>query len=114
MKREDYYKMRIELAGLKGHAGIETLAAISTFSRNRKWQNLFEKIVEQRASLAQDPHPFPSPDELRVGIIHLGTALMMNGIRFSSVLDAFLMASRAAVALSLSRVAFSFASFIFC
>ncbi|MBI2848935.1 MAG: ATP-binding protein [Chloroflexi bacterium] len=68
----------IEMSGLKGNPGVLSLAQVAAVSGNPRWKERLLKILRPRAALVDEPHPFPSPDELPAGGIHLGAALMMN------------------------------------
>ena len=80
MRIDDEIANKIELAGLKGTA-IEKLAMAATFSKNPIWKERLNRILHSRILLAEETHPFPSPDdeELVPGEISLGTIIRMDG-----------------------------------
>ena len=73
---------RIELAGLKGNAGVRALAEASLISRNPAWRERLSKLLDPRLALAEEAHPFapsPGPADLAPGDINIGTAIYADG-----------------------------------
>jgi len=81
MKLNDDWNKKIELAGLKGNPGMEKLAKYAPILKNANLLQRVERMLDLRSALAEDSHPFPSPDDETVaeGEILLGTVVRMDG-----------------------------------
>ena len=74
-------KNQIEVAGFKGHEGIEALADATAISRNPALSQKLKRILEVRSAMSEETLPFPSPsdDELLSKGILLGRVVRMDG-----------------------------------
>ena len=62
MKLDDDWKNKIDLAGFKGHQGLERLAKYRHLLKNPNSIQRLDRMLDSRIPFAPDPHPYPTAD----------------------------------------------------